>query len=131
MPPLTVAGLDAARRAFEDSARWLYPTPAAAIAVADERPDGVPRLRLYRAAEPAGAAILFFHGGGFVMGSLESHDALCRDLAARTAALVVSVDYRRAPEHRFPAALDDARAALQWLRRHAAHLGVSPDRIAV
>jgi acetyl esterase len=81
-----------------------------------------------RTAQPA---VLFLHGGGWVVGDLDGVDALCRALANRTGAVVVSVDYRLAPEHPFPAALDDAWTVLTWLHEHAHELGVDPDRLAV
>lgn len=74
---------------------------------------GVP-MRVYAPVESPTATILFIHGGGFVMGSLETHDAMCRTLAKATAARVVALDYRLAPESPFPAARDDCRAALHW-----------------
>ena len=96
-------------------------------------PGGEIRVRLYRpsrAQEPL-PAILYFHGGGHVIGSLDTHDGTARNLCAGTGALLVSVDYRMGPEHRFPAAVDDSLAALQWLHRHADTLGADKDRIAV
>ncbi|WP_119165840.1 alpha/beta hydrolase [Algihabitans albus] len=95
-------------------------------------PAGDIRLRLYRpeAVERPGV-LLYFHGGGYVFGDLDSHDAVCADLAAGSAAAVLSLDYRLAPEHRFPAAVEDARAGLTWLLQTAADLGLDPRRIAV
>lgn len=89
--------------------------------------------RLYRPTHRAdpGPMLLFFHGGGFVYGDLDSHDALCRFLAERSGVRVLSVDYRRAPEHPFPAALDDCLTAYQWAREHADELGADPSRVAV
>lgn len=75
--------------------------------------------------------VVYYHGGGFVLGGLDSHDGTCRSLANTSGALVVSVDYRLAPEHPFPAAVDDAWASLEWLAGHAAELGGDPDRLAV
>jgi acetyl esterase len=75
--------------------------------------------------------VVFFHGGGWVLGSLDTHDPLCRALCAGTGCAVVSVGYRRAPEHRFPAASDDALAATRWVAEHAAEIGGDPARIAV
>ena len=92
------------------------------------------RLYVPRAlvARPAPAPLLFFvHGGGMMYGDLDSHDALCRFLAERAGVRVLSVDYRLAPEHRFPAAVDDCWASFQWVHEYAEQLGVDPDRIAV
>ncbi|WP_423601420.1 alpha/beta hydrolase [Roseateles sp. MS654] len=75
--------------------------------------------------------LLYFHGGGFVIGNLETHDSLCRQLALRSGAAVVAVDYRLAPEHPFPAAVDDCWAALAWLAQAAPTLGLDRERIAV
>lgn len=75
--------------------------------------------------------VLYFHGGGFVTGSLDSHDASARALARRTGAIVIAVDYRLAPEHKFPAAHDDAWAAWKWLARQVRELGGDPRRLAV
>jgi acetyl esterase len=98
--------------------------------------DGQPlRARLY-APQPAGAGaplpvLLYLHGGGFVIGGLETHDSLCRQLALRSGGAVLALDYRRAPEHPFPAAVDDSWAALRWLHTHACALGLDPQRLAV
>jgi acetyl esterase len=75
--------------------------------------------------------VVFFHGGGFTIGSLTSHDPVAHKLAAESGAIVVAVDYRLAPEHKFPAAVEDCFAALQWVAGHAAELGGDPARIAV
>lgn len=91
-------------------------------------------LRLYRPVAAGGEALpalLFFHGGAFRVGDLESHEALCRLIAGEAGCRVIAVDYRLAPEHPFPAAYDDAYAALKWIEANAAQLGVDPNRIAV
>lgn len=75
--------------------------------------------------------VVFYHGGGFTIGSLTSHDPVARRICAETGALVVAVDYRLAPEHPFPAAVEDAFAALQWVGAHAASIGGDPSRLAV
>ncbi len=75
--------------------------------------------------------VVFFHGGGWVLGSIASHDALCRRLCNQSACIVVSVEYRLAPEHKYPAAVDDAFAATQWVAAHASELGADPGRLAV
>ena len=81
---------------------------------------GAVPVRIY--TPPGGGpfpGIVYFHGGGFVIGDLETHDPLCRQIAARTGAVVCAVDYRLAPEHPFPAAADDALAAARWFMSHA------------
>ncbi|HSZ10808.1 MAG TPA: alpha/beta hydrolase, partial [Rhizomicrobium sp.] len=75
-------------------------------------------------------ALVYFHGGGFVIGNLETHDGLCRMFANEGGFRVIAVDYRLSPEHKFPAAIDDAVAALTWIEANAAALGVDPNRIA-
>ncbi len=95
-------------------------------------PAGKIPVRIYT---PAGKAprpgIVFFHGGGFVVCDLDSHDATCRELANGADCVVVSVDYRLAPEAKFPAAPEDCYAATQWVSREAEQLGIDPARIAV
>jgi acetyl esterase/lipase len=88
--------------------------------------------RLYRPASPGPhPVVVYFHGGGWVLGDHISDDPLCRDLCVRSDALIVSVDYRHAPEHRFPAALEDGWAAARWVAEHAQELGGIPGRLAV
>lgn len=82
-------------------------------------------------APATGPAILFFHGGGFVISDIETHDALCHRLADAAGVRVVSAAYGLAPEHAFPSQIDDARAALTWLREQAAELGIDSDRVAL
>lgn len=98
-------------------------------------PDGVIRIRIYTPHQPAPGerlpVLVYFHGGGFVIGSLDSYDALCRAIANRAQCIVVSVDYRLAPEHRFPAAVDDCCAALDWVDLAAESFDGDPQRIAV
>ena len=77
------------------------------------------------------AVIVYYHGGGYVLGDLDGYDRVTRQLCADSDAVVVSVDYRLAPEHPFPAAVDDAWAALQWVAEHARALGADPDRLGV
>lgn len=87
--------------------------------------------RLYAASDARLPVLLYLHGGGFTIGSLETHDSLCRQLALRSGAAVLSLDYRLAPEHKFPAAVDDAWAVMRWLPGAAAALGLDGSRIAV
>jgi acetyl esterase len=97
-------------------------------------PAGRLRVRIYR---PPGTvarllpAILYFHGGGWVMGSLEGYDPVCRYFCTRAGCALVAVDYRLAPEHKFPAAIDDAVAAFRWLAADAVRLGIDPARIVI
>jgi acetyl esterase len=97
--------------------------------------DGAPlRARLYanRATTgPLPPVLLYLHGGGFVIGDLDSHDSLCRQLALRSGGAVLALDYRLAPEHRFPQAVDDAWAAMRWLAEQGASIGLDTSRIAV
>ena len=97
------------------------PGPAGPIPVRVYTPEG----------DPPFPVVVFFHGGGFVIGNRDSHDAVCRELTNAAEAVVVSVDYRLAPEHPFPAAPEDCFAATQWVHAHAAELGGDPARLAV
>ena len=92
---------------------------------------GPMKARLYRpaAAQATGAALVFFHGGGFVICDIETHDALCRRLADASGMRVISVDYRLAPEAAFPAQLEDGEAALRWVIEEAASLQIDPARL--
>jgi acetyl esterase len=98
-------------------------------------PGGRIPLRVYSprgvAADEVTAGLVFFHGGAWVYGGLDSHDALCRFLCEQAGVRVVAVDYRLAPEHVFPAAVEDGLAAYDWVREHTAKLGLDPGRIAV
>lgn len=88
--------------------------------------------RLYAPSrEPGLPLLLYFHGGGFMIGSIATHDILCRELARLAGCMVVSLDYRRAPAHRFPVAASDAQDALAWLALHAMDLGANPGSLAV
>lgn len=95
-------------------------------------PGGAIALRSYR---PSAAAVLpaliYFHGGGFSIGDFELYDAFCRRIAALSGCAVIAVDYRLAPEHRFPAAAEDAIAATRWIAAQSAALGLDPQRLAV
>lgn len=141
--------LNAAEIAFTElnvaDARQLYidtlarsggePVPMAAV---DD--DHIPlagrdiAIRRYRPeslnAMPA-PTVIYYHGGGWVLGDLESHDRICRQLAARGGCQLIAVDYRLAPEHRLPAASEDAIAAFEWLTRNAAEHGIDPAHVAV
>jgi acetyl esterase len=95
-------------------------------------PDGEVPIRIYTPhASGRLPALVYFHGGGWVICSLDTHDGICRRLANAASCIVVSVDYRLAPEHRFPAAPDDCFAATRWVAANASELGADPERIAV
>jgi acetyl esterase len=122
-------------RAQYDAGCLTYVGPAEPVErVSDEDADGV-RVRVFAPkgasdAEPL-PAVLWIHGGGWILGTIDAHDALCRALCNAAGAVVVSVDYRLAPEHQHPAQLDDASTALRWLLREAPALGADPARVAV
>jgi acetyl esterase len=123
---------EARGRISHDAATFAGPR----IEVADVRElrtGGAFAARLYvpAGAEDPGALLVYFHGGGFVVGDLETHDNLCRFLARRTGVRVLAIDYRLAPEHPFPAPFEDALAAFHYAVEHAAELGADPARIAV
>lgn len=89
-------------------------------------------IRIYRdTSDRPAPGVVYFHGGGWVLGSINTHDKLCRDLAKEAGAVVVSVDYRLAPEHKFPAAAEDAYAATCWAGAHAEELGIDAGKLAV
>ena len=94
-------------------------------------PGGDIGVRVYRPHADSQTAVVFCHGGGFVLCDLESHDSFCRAMARHTQSVVVSVDYRLAPEHRAPAAAQDVYAAFCWSVAHAAELGVDPGRVLI
>jgi acetyl esterase len=133
--PLHALTPQQARSAYEAAAEILDLPRAPLHRVLDlELPaaDGEPlRARLYCNTDARVPAMLYLHGGGFVIGSLETHDSLCRQLALRSGGAVVALDYRLAPEHRFPVAVDDAWSALQWLHAQGGALGLDSSRLAV
>jgi acetyl esterase len=109
--------------------------PEAVHAVEDRRvpgPDGDIPVRVYRPSSDANLPIaVFIHGGGFTMGGLDSHDSMCRALANASECLVVAIDYRLAPEHKFPDGIDDSYAATAWVHEHARELGGDGERLAI
>ncbi|MGH7788401.1 MAG: alpha/beta hydrolase [Candidatus Binatia bacterium] len=94
-------------------------------------PRGDIPVRVYQPKGSGLPVLVYFHGGGWVLGGLETHDGVCRSLAAGAGCAVVSVDYRLAPEHKFPAAAEDCYAATQWVAAHAAEIGADAKRLAV
>jgi len=125
-----------AREQMEATARARKAEPLRITKIEERlvpRPGGAIRLRLYWPLQSTAPmpAIVYFHGGGHVIGSLDTHDFVARNLCGGTGAMVASVDYRMGPEHKFPAAVDDCFAALQWVHANAASLGADPDQIGV
>jgi acetyl esterase len=94
-------------------------------------PAGPMAVRIYRPRDAVRGALVYFHGGGWVVGSLEGADGTCRALANRSRCVVISVSYRLAPETKFPGAVDDAYAATRWVSEHAEELRIDPTRVAV
>ncbi|MEP7282706.1 MAG: alpha/beta hydrolase [Rubrivivax sp.] len=144
VPPTHTLSPPDARRLYRDRRSFTQPEPPTVGAVSDLQapgPAGAIPLRLYRppvrAGADAGAAaatpavLMYFHGGGWVIGDLDTHDVVCRSLCAGSGAAVVAVDYRLAPEHVFPAAVDDCIAATRFVQREAASLGLDATRLAV
>lgn len=134
LPPTHTLPVDVVRANGAARLKLLPPPPAVAHVANREVPGprGPIPIRLYT---PFGIGpfpiTIFFHGGGFVVGSLNGSDAACRHLCLNSDSLIVSVDYRLAPEHRFPAAPDDCFAATQWIAQHAGEIGGDRRRIAV
>ncbi len=135
--PIETMSVAHARTEFDAVLPLLGGRPAPVGEIVDrtiEGPGGRLRIRLYR---PAGSVarllptILYFHGGGWTIGSLEAYDLPCRFFCARTGCVLIAVDYRLAPEHKFPAAIDDAVAAFRWLSAEAVALGIDPARIVI
>jgi acetyl esterase len=149
--PKAKAMIELAARSTEPALETLSPASARAIAdprvmkaplrnrdVAEVRdiaipgPAGLLTVRLYRASDAADQPVcMFFHGGGFMLGNLDTHDALCRALAHRSGAAVIAVDFRLAPENKFPAATIDCLAATRWVLEQAGSLGLTARRFAV
>jgi acetyl esterase len=137
-PPIETLTPEQARQAYLAAKPILQPDPPPVAEVLDlkaEGPAGPIPLRLYRGngadkGKPQ-PALIYFHGGGWVIGDLETHDQVCRAFANAIPAVVVSVDYRLAPEHKFPAAADDAIAATRWIAANAQRLGIDAARLAV
>src|SRR5580700_619279 len=134
VPATNTLSVPEARTQYEARARLM--APAAAVAGVTERtiagPGGDLRLRIYRPAGQGPFPLLaFYHGSGFVLCSLDTHDGMCRNLCAGAGCIVVSVDYRLAPEHKYPEGLDDCVFATRWIAAHAGELDGSAGRLAV
>ena len=139
VPPTHTLSPADARSAYRDrrALTQLAPEPVASVQdLQADGPHGPIGMRLYRPTQvrdPSRAlpVLVYFHGGGWVIGDLETHDCLCRQLCNAAACAVLAVDYRLAPEHRFPSAVDDCLAATRWCRDHATQLQLDPTRMAV
>ena len=127
-----------ARRLYRERRAYTQPAAPKVASVRDMKvpgPLGDIPVRVYRPFGSAPNAVLpvlvFYHGGGWTIGDLDTHDTLCRELANGASVCVVAVDYRMGPEHRFPAAVNDSLACAYWVKREAAMLGVDAGRLAV
>ena len=134
-PPMYTLAAQDAKAAYEAGSGVLEIPKAQLERVEDFRMparDGYSLpARLYAPSRERLPVLLYFHGGGFTIGSIASHDTLCRELSRLSGCAVVSVDYRLAPEHRFPVAVDDAWDAMQWLAGHDSDLRIDSSRMAV
>jgi acetyl esterase len=143
IPPTHTLNPQEARLLYRERRSFAQPAAPAVAEVQDlhaESMHGEVPVRLFRPILNKGQesdisnglpVLVYFHGGGWLMGDLDTHDTLCRELANGSGCAVVSVDYRMGPEHRFPAAVDDCLAATYWVQRQAAALGLDPMRMAV
>ena len=137
VPPTHTLSPAEARTLYRERRALAQPAPQAVASVVELQADGphgpIP-LRLYKplpAAPGALPVLVYFHGGGWTIGDLDTHDTLCRELANGAGCAVLAVDYRMGPEHRFPAAVDDCIAATRWAHAQAGALGLDATRIAV
>jgi acetyl esterase len=132
VPPVEELSPEEARAVYAKRCKEQWGALDEMHSIEDMDADGIP-VRVYRPVETdePSMALVYFHGGGWVTGSVETHDGPARALAKRAGIVVVSVDYRLAPEHRFPAAVDDAWAATQWVSSHAEELKLDVDRVGV
>ena len=138
VPPTHTLSPMEARRFYRERRFFTQPDAPQVTLVQDLQatgPHGAIPLRLYKPLpETPGQTLpvlVYFHGGGWVIGDLDTHDTLCRELANGSGCAVVAVDYRMGPEHRFPAAVDDCFAATRWVHDNAASLGLDASRLAV
>jgi acetyl esterase len=136
VPPTHTLSPTEARTFYRDRRGFTQPEPPALGGVRELRSDTGLALRLYKpqpgATSTAALPVLvYFHGGGWTIGDLDTHDVLCRQLCAEAGVAVVSVDYGLGPEQRFPRAVDDCLAATRWVRQQASALGLRAERLAV
>jgi acetyl esterase len=134
LPPKRALEPEAARRDLEALlADRGDPVPLGQVLnTAIPGPDGGLSVRIYRPkADRALPVLVYFHGGAWIRGNLETHDPVCRRIAARANCLVIAVDYRLAPEHQFPAQIEDSYAAVEWATTYAETIGGDPESVAV
>jgi acetyl esterase len=133
VPAWHALSVESARRVEEEVFTAANPPTVNFVRdVAFAGPVGEVPVRVYRhEADTPAPTLVFYHGGGWTLGTLDSIDGFCRTLARRTGCVVISVDYHRAPEHPFPIPVEDARAALRWVADHAPAFGGDPDRLGV
>ena len=138
IPPTHTLSVADARAYYRDRRSVTQPVPPEVALVRElqmDGPQGPIPMRLYRPIGSSAGSLLpvlvYYHGGGWVIGDLDTHDSLCRALCNESGCAVVSVDYRLGPEHRFPAAVNDALAATRWVRAQAAELKLDASRLAV
>lgn len=136
-PPIDMMAPPEARQAYQKASQIFSPDKPEMGELRDlaaDGPNGPIPLRLYRGkGAPAGAlpTLIYLHGGGFTIGDLDTHDYVCRKFANDARCVVVSVDYRLAPEHKYPKPVEDCLAAARWIAAHAGELGVDATKIAV
>src|SRR5579859_2085210 len=134
-PPLESLTVAEARRVAAENIKLVGGTPEPVRSIEDltiQGPEGPIPIRVYTPDAPGPRpAMVYFHGGGWVVCDLDTHHVVCSAIAHRAGAVVVAVNYRLAPEHKFPAAVVDCYAATEWVAANAEQLGVDPQRIAV
>ena len=136
VPPTHTLEPEEARRLYRERRSFTQPPALTMAEVRDlsaPGPAGPIGLRYYRpsTAPASSGARVYYHGGGWVIGDLDTHDVLCRELAHRSGCVVLAVDYRLGPEHPFPAAVDDCLAATRWVHAQGQSLGIDASRIAL
>jgi acetyl esterase len=131
VPPWHSMSVACARRVEDELFSADGPALRTVRDLAIDGPNGEIPVRIYHPGSDDPPTLIFAHGGGWVLGTLDSADDICREIANRAGCLVVSVDYRLAPERPFPAGLEDVSAAVAWAADYAGHLGADPDRLGV